>query len=367
MTIAQLIIVAFSALGGLLFVAAGFMFARSGVFPRLVSRSSKGGIADEALRAELSSVKNQLQIATKEIEARAAKLDIARQELDKHKERLSEAEKRIAEMGPLEDEQYTQQKQDIALKATIRNLREENAVAERYREELVAQLEVKEAEVVGLREARDGLSERLIESEERTQDLAAKIRKREDERQDLLVELERLSPRLSELDRCQERVGVLELSLDEMDAIRKSVAELRIENARLHSLELVHTTSPRPLLSATTSGVLGQSLNKLLEDLSVREGLRGAVVADENGFLAAGAGDQADALAAIAAIYDEIAAKVPDMLPVSKLPRIDIVDENGVTIAVQPIPIDTGRLILVSLSVGPGPEREAVDKLRIGD
>jgi DNA repair exonuclease SbcCD ATPase subunit len=303
-----------------------------------------------------------LGIATKEIEARAADLSATRQELDKNKERLSEAEKRIAEMEPLEDERYAQQKQDLALRAMIANLREESLVAQNNCEQLTAKLEEKEAESRELQQERSSWRERQAEFEERTLELTARIREQNNERQALLVELEGLTPRLAELDQCRERLGVLESSLAEMDALKKTIGHLRNENSRLRSLELVHGVSPHLQLTPSP-GRLAQSLNKLIEDLNTREGARGAVVADENGFLAAGAGDHMEALAAIAALYDQIAEKVPDMLPVGKLARVDIVDENDLTIAVQPLPVDTDRLLLVSLSVGPGPEREAVDQL----
>jgi hypothetical protein len=283
MTVAQLIIVAFSTLGALLFVAAGFLLARSGFFPRLTPLNLKERIAEDTVKAELSSVKDHLEVATKEIQTKKADLALTQQELDKH-------------------------------------------------------------------------------SEEQVQELATRVRDCEDKRQDMLVELERLRPRLSELDQCLEKVGILESSRDEINALRKSVDELRVENARLHSLELVHSTTPRPLLPQAPD-FLGQFLNELLESLSMREGARGAVVADENGFPVAGTGDHTDALATVAAIYDEMAAKVPEILPVSTLSRIDIVDENEVTITALPISIETGRLILVSLSVGPGLERKLVEQL----
>ncbi len=362
MTEVQLTIVAFSVLGGLLLVAAGFLFARSGVFPRLVPRGLKEGIKDNSLGAQLASVKEELEAASQESEARAADLAVLQQELDKHKERLSEAEKRIAGMEPLEDELYLRHKQDLSLKSTIENLREENLDAERNRAELAARMKEKDDAITLLQQDRDGLIERFAEFEKRMHELAETVHEREAENRGLLVELERLTPQLCELERCRERVGLLELSLEEMDALRKLVSDLHIENARLHSLELVQGTAPRVPFSPT-SGQLGQSLNRLIEEIGRREGARGAVVADENGFLAAGVGDHTDALGAIAAIYDEIAEKVPDMLPVSRLPRIDIVDENGVTIAIQPILIDTGRLLLVSLSVGPGPERDVADRI----
>lgn len=388
MTTAQLAVITLSLVGSLLFVAAGFLIARSGIFPALSPQFVSGRAREEALLADLSATR------------RHTRTDGGVTRKGGHPERggLPDSDARIARSDLLENERAALEEQQAALKSMIDELHKKNEAAQekerkfaaklKFREteietlqakearlnerlaesgfrmqELTAKLAQRQAEIEALREQELGWNQQRSESAGRVRDLTVKVRGLEDDRQDLLVQLERLTPRLAEVDRYRRRVEALEADLLECDDLRRQIDTLRRENTRLESLELIHQTpkaAPARSLEET-SAVFGDTLDSLLASVTSSQGSRGAVIADEDGFLVAGIGDHLDALGVVAALCDEMAGKVPGMLPVSAMKRTEIVDENDVTIRVEPFAIASDRLILVSLSVGPGPDHGAVD------
>jgi predicted regulator of Ras-like GTPase activity (Roadblock/LC7/MglB family) len=218
-------------------------------------------------------------------------------------------------------------------------------------------LKQKEAEAESLREERTQLAEQVQALAERVQALSAAERKR----QELAIEVERLTAEVHDLARYREQLVDLQGEQEALVALRNTVRELQEENAQLRSQQLAQQAPPRPALPENPAG-LGESLDSFLVPLAEREGYRAAVLADQQGLLIAGTGEHAKELAVVAALYDEMASKVPEDLPLSHLQEIHMVDENAVTLAVQPLSVAADRLILVSLSVGSGPDKDSIDR-----
>jgi predicted regulator of Ras-like GTPase activity (Roadblock/LC7/MglB family) len=94
---------------------------------------------------------------------------------------------------------------------------------------------------------------------------------------------------------------------------------------------------------------VGNSLETVLKKLSQSGRVQSAVWADQEGLVVAGADEQGESLAVVAAMFDELVSKLPDSLPLHQVKQIKLIDENGTVIMLQSVPVTSGRLILVQL------------------
>ncbi|MCP4700662.1 MAG: hypothetical protein GY862_27980 [Gammaproteobacteria bacterium] len=212
-------------------------------------------------------------------------------------------------------------------------------------------------ELQTLREENERLTLQLTQLREKAKDLA------DNEPQEAIFKQESLKKQVEELHKYREKVIELELKVSEIPRMEDSIERLSAENTTLRSLELIHRPPPRLALSEKSEG-FGPVLESFLKRLSQHIDCRGGVLADEQGLPVVSSSKYAEELAVVAAIFDELADnKIPAGLPFSTLQQFSLVDENSVTITAQPFPISSGQLILISLSVGAGPDKELINQL----
>jgi predicted regulator of Ras-like GTPase activity (Roadblock/LC7/MglB family) len=94
----------------------------------------------------------------------------------------------------------------------------------------------------------------------------------------------------------------------------------------------------------------GKALQALVEDLATRGAIRAVVIADELGLVVAAAGEQADEMAAAGVVIARAGAQARQLLPVGKLRRIVVEDEDDVALTVRPLDLEDGTLCLVTLA-----------------
>lgn len=109
-----------------------------------------------------------------------------------------------------------------------------------------------------------------------------------------------------------------------------------------------------PCLSLPEGGSsIGNSLQHAIKQLLDEECTQSAVLADEIGLVVASAGEHSDALAAVSAIYSRVGLKLCEILPLSTLHRVILVDDKERHFTTLPINTSVGQLMLATLSIGP--------------
>jgi hypothetical protein len=104
-------------------------------------------------------------------------------------------------------------------------------------------------------------------------------------------------------------------------------------------------------------------LEALVAELGRVQTARGAVVTNSAGQLVVRDSDEADGLAVAANTLTEAGAKIRELLPLEELLYVALVDEDKLTVTALPLDGYGEPLILGTLSQGPGPTREVVDRL----
>lgn len=106
------------------------------------------------------------------------------------------------------------------------------------------------------------------------------------------------------------------------------------------------------------------ALEKILNHLVQKEIVQSAILASEQGLLVAGNDEHSDALAVIAAMFDDLVKRLPNTPPlVNEVKRIDIVGEDNTIITAQYFQMVSGQLILVSLTTAPAPDWTPLQQL----
>jgi hypothetical protein len=199
-------------------------------------------------------------------------------------------------------------------------------------------------------------AERLEEELNRLSDL-------EDTNLELSIRTERFDEHLKDLDILRDENRTLQSSVVELDASRKEIARLKTENAKLNSLGIVLKKPALQTVMPVSPDGLGGTFQTLVNQLSGDEDSRGVVLADELGLLVAGTGEHTESMAAMAAIYSTVSVRMDSIFPFGEISQIVVENTDELTITMQPYEIASEKLILTSLSVGPGPARESVVKL----
>jgi hypothetical protein len=199
-------------------------------------------------------------------------------------------------------------------------------------------------------------AERLEEELNRLSDL-------EDTNLELSIRTERFEEHLKDLEIMRDENRSLRSSVVELDASRKEIARLKTENAKLNSLGIVLKKPALQNVMPVSPDGLGGAFQTLVNRLSGDENSRGVVLADELGLLVAGTGEHTESMAAMAAIYATVSVRLESIFPFGEISQIVVENTDELTITMQPYDIASDKLILTSLSVGPGPTRESVVKL----
>lgn len=228
---------------------------------------------------------------------------------------------------------------------------------------LRADRSVLEAEVTGLNatlaEGQDRHTEELAQDGPASDDALTAL---QDERQVLAIKVEVLSKQLEELERLREESALRKASDQEASDLRRQLAQLTEQNARLRSLELIRERPPQKLQSGGQAQ-LGSILDGVLANLAQRETGRGAVVADLSGLVVAADVSDPDSFAAMAAMLHQAGERAAKPLPLASARRLAVIDENELTVTVIPFRTETDELLLVTLTAGPGPSESHLSTL----
>lgn len=99
----------------------------------------------------------------------------------------------------------------------------------------------------------------------------------------------------------------------------------------------------------------GDVLQALVDGLSGSSGIRCAVVADDLGLVVASRGEWGDEVAAVGALFGRAGLQAQKVLPLHKVQRVTVEDDQNVTLTLRPLQTDgsvEGDLALITLAVG---------------
>lgn len=176
---------------------------------------------------------------------------------------------------------------------------------------------------------------------------------------------------IEELDRRVERLrSELVSRKDRMVDLQAelSVAQVEAEAARA---EAEHLKSVVPIVppGAARLELEGQPLTAVLEGIVGLEGVRAALVADDQGLVvdAAGEGLQPDTLAVVSGLVNELSPRVSDLLPIGEIATVALGDEDGIVLEVRYFPLFGARcsLAIIRDDNHPHPEitRNAIEAI----
>lgn len=92
------------------------------------------------------------------------------------------------------------------------------------------------------------------------------------------------------------------------------------------------------------------SIQRFVADVVRAPSVSAAAVTDELGFLVAGSGEHAEALAAFGAYLTEAGARASGLLPIHEVRKVSIHDTAGVTLTARTIASAPNELVLVTLN-----------------
>jgi hypothetical protein len=332
-----------SLFGAALFFAAGFLAARRRVEPAVAFAAAPVWSADlaSAPPGPGGDAPSSMRIAVHEAEVRRLSADLHRAECraaDRERERdaalaRSEAQAREASRSAADDRQRLLRAEARAAELEAARAKAEDALvrAERALAE-ETQRRDEEARLRQDAEARErAAAERVVPPVVQAQ--------RERELEHLRDENARLRPVEREVVRLRERAQALEAEL----ARSKAAGLLAPRSLGLES-------KPPPAVPATAS------FRTMLATLTKSPSLRAAVLADEMGLVVDSAGDHAEALAALSGVLLDVGARAQKLLPLLRVRRVVLEDEQRVTVTSRPFAAPDGVLSLVTLTLGPGPD-----------
>ena len=318
-----------SLFGAALFFAAGFLAARRRVEPAVAFAAAPVWSADlaSAPPGPGGDAPSSMRIAVHEAEVRrvdAGTVDGTHRSSVWERERdaalaRSEAQAREASRSAADDRQRLLRAEALAAELEAARAKAEDALvrAERALAE-ETQRRDEEARLRQDAEARErAAAERVVPPVVQAQ--------RERELEHLRDENARLRPVEREVVRLRERAQALEAEL----ARSKAAGLLAPRSLGLES-------KPPPAVPATAS------FRTMLATLTKSPSLRAA--------------DHAEALAALSGVLLDVGARAQKLLPLLRVRRVVLEDEQRVTVTSRPFAAPEGVLSLVTLTLGPGPD-----------
>lgn len=218
------------------------------------------------------------------------------------------------------------------------------------------------ADADALRAKVDELTARLADAERKCED-AEKLRDVEASRRELAIQTEVLKARLVDADYVRDENATLRAATRESNELRSKLRDLE-ERLAMRGLDMERTIR-EPLANFTGPRAAGQGparFKEVLDGLSRDQSVRAATIADDLGFPVETIGDHADALAALSGFLAQVASKARQLLPLSAVRQIVLVDDDENTVTNSRYMTDYGPLALVTLSEGPCPDWQSGDR-----
>lgn len=143
--------------------------------------------------------------------------------------------------------------------------------------------------------------------------------------------------------------------LRELNDVRTQLGRMRDE---LAAARAAAQPTPRTPLTVQAAGhKAGDVLQALVDRVSGSAGVRCAVVADDLGLVVASHGELGDEVAAVGALFGRAGLQAQKVLPLHKVQRVTVEDDQDVTLTLRPLQTDEsveGDLALITLAVGGG-------------
>jgi len=209
------------------------------------------------------------------------------------------------------------------------------------------------ADADALRAKIDDVTQRLATAERRAGDLE-NLRGAEESRRELAIEAEVLRARLNDADYVRAENAALRAASRESSELRVKVRDL--EERLAGNVPDLERTIREPQFA---EGEGPARFREVLDRLAKEPAVRAVTIADDLGFPVETIGDHADALAALSGFLALVANKARQILPLTSVRRIVVVDDDDRTVTTARYLTEYGPLALVTLSDGPGPDWES--------
>jgi hypothetical protein len=135
-----------------------------------------------------------------------------------------------------------------------------------------------------------------------------------------------------------------------------AAAQLTRLREELSTARAATRSPPRTPLRVKAAGhKAGDVLQALVDGLSGQAEIRCAVVADDLGLVVASRGELGDEVAAVGALFGRAGLQAQKVLPLHKVQRVTVEDDQNVTLTLRPLQTDEGvegDLALITLAVG---------------
>ena len=356
----QLAVFLSSVAGAILFFVGGYWAARPASREFHVLRGQVDSYRNRLVEAEgerarvadLEEENQQLREERDTLNASASQaLNGLRGEITSYQNRLAEAERERARIANLEKEiqQLNDERKSLAI--------ENRQLHEKWKE--------KTRQAGALWDEKSDLKHRLeqtLEDSRLLKEQTERLENLEAERKQSAIKLETMGRQVASLEHYKEESARLSTLIAEVPHLHSTIDQLKQENRELRSLGLVNQP-PAAIIRTLPAEHVGGSVQQLLEQFSENTGARGAALADDHGLLIAGTSEYAEGLAISGALVDRLMTQIADILPLGSLRQLVMVDANALTAAIHPFRFGSDRLMLASLSVGPGPDGQAVADL----
>lgn len=155
----------------------------------------------------------------------------------------------------------------------------------------------------------------------------------------------------------RDREGEQHTATAELSLARSQLAKLRQE---LIVARQVQSPPRTPLQVRARGQKAGEVLQALVDGVSGSSDIRCAVVADDLGLVVASHGELGDEVAAVGALFGRANLQAQKVLPLHKVQRVTVEDDQNVTLTLRPLLTDgsmEGDLALITLAVGSSGER----------
>ena len=146
---------------------------------------------------------------------------------------------------------------------------------------------------------------------------------------------------------------------------RAELAQLRDELAALRAA--LRPSSRAPLTVRAAGHKAGDVLQALVDRVSGAANVRCAVVADDLGLVVASHGEMGDEVAAVGALFGRAGLQAQKVLPLRKVQRVTVEDDENVTLTLRPLQTDDtmeGDLALITLAVAQNERHKNEDPAR---
>lgn len=181
------------------------------------------------------------------------------------------------------------------------------------------------------------------------QQTARDIRAVQDHVERLRIDLMRAQKQGSDLDTDNQT------KLRELNEVRTQLQRMRQELAAAKAASQPPARTPLTVQAAGHKA--GDVLQALVDRVSGSAGVRCAVVADDLGLVVASHGELGDEVAAVGALFGRAGLQAQKVLPLRKVQRVTVEDDQDVTLTLRPLQTDEsveGDLALITLAVGGG-------------